>query len=345
MTRQFSENDPNQHVSPVSALSPQTHFDSRDRDANAPEVVDVAMTPSTFVASPATDYSHPRTATSSHADGTDEGAKEAVKYDNTEKIAVPVANEYQNSPYPQVIGDYTPGQKQDADAERNVGAPASSTADQPPAKIMGLKRRTFFIILIIVCIIIAVAIGGGVGGALGSKKSHSPATEPSATRLVVMDKTYKVIKATAKSRSTSSSASGAATASSTTGTPTTTESSSTKSSTSSAPSSTATFLNQTNTDSGHFFQGFSEVNMTGEYTDIISEVEGADFKFDVHSYEWIAKNTNCCLSFCHNATEEGWAGYVCESKKQNKSSGGFSRVFVWCNNKHTNDVARGRCAE
>ncbi|KAJ6783606.1 hypothetical protein PWT90_05282 [Aphanocladium album] len=335
MTHQSGENDPHQYVSPVSAVSPQTHLDGRDRDANAPEVVDVAMTPSTFVASPATDYSHPRTASSSHADGTDEGAKEAVKYDESEKIAVPLANEYQNSPYPQVIGDYTPGQNHEVDAERNAGAPAAPSGEKSQAKIMGLKRRTFFIVLVIVCIIIAVAIGGGVGGALGSKKSqsNSAATEPTAS-------------------STSTSASGSASASSTTApssstssTSSTTKSSATKTSTSSAPSSTAKFLNQTNTESGHFFQGFSENNMAGDYTDIISEVEGADFKFDVHSYEYIAKNTNCCLSFCKNATEEGWLGYVCESRKQNKATDGFSRVFVWCNNKHTNEVARGRCAE
>lgn len=125
----------------------------------------------------------------------------------------------------------------------------------------------------------------------------------------------------------------------------TTKTSESTSSAASTPTSTAKFLNQTNTDSGHFFQGFSKPNMTGEYTDVVSQVDGADFTFNIQSYEYIARNTNCCLSFCKNATEEGWLGYICESRKQDKASDGFSRVFVWCNNKHTDAVARGRCAE
>lgn len=171
-----SESNTHQHDSPVSALSPQTHVESVDRDANAPEVVDAARTPSTFVASPATDYSHP-------SDGTEEGAKEAFAYDKSEKIAVPTAYEYQNSPYPQVVGGQNEGYASGGDTERNVdGAPASSGKETQP-KILGLKKRTFYILLVAAFIIIAVAVGGGVGGALGSKKSSSGngGTDPAAT--------------------------------------------------------------------------------------------------------------------------------------------------------------------
>ncbi|KAJ4163455.1 hypothetical protein LMH87_005183 [Akanthomyces muscarius] len=330
MTSPQGGSGPDQHASPVSALSPHNRTDSSDRDADAPEAVDPAMTPSTFVASPATDYSHPRTATSSHADGTDEGAKEVFTYDKSEKIAVPTAYEYQNSPYPQVVGVQNEDHERGGDAEHNVGGAPSKSKKEPQAKILGLKRRTFFILLVIMCVVIAVAVGGGVGGALGSKKSNSSSgtTDSAATN-------------------ESSSVSSSTTAPTSTPSATTPSTSATKSSSSSstAPSSTATFLNQTNTDSGHFFQGFSKPNMTGEHTSIVSEVDGADFAFDVHSYQFIARNTNCCLSFCTNATREGWLGYVCESKTQNDAADVFSRVFVWCSDKRTAAVARGRCAK
>ncbi len=84
--------------------------------------------------------------------------------------------------------------------------------------------------------------------------------------------------------------------------------------------------------------------MTGEYTKVVSEVDGTDFKFDVRSYQFIARNTNCCLSFCTNATKEGWLGYMCESRKQPSATDAFSRVFVWCSDKRTDAVARGRCS-
>ncbi|KAM3502124.1 hypothetical protein MY10362_005056 [Beauveria mimosiformis] len=311
MPSSHNENDPfQQQVSPVSAQSPQTHPNSniitRDRDADAPEAVDAAMTPSTFVASPATEYGH--------AGGTDEDAKEAFTYDKSDKIAVPTAYEYQTSPYPQVVGGQDIGQKPEADPEPSVGASAALSGQEPRSKILGLQKRTFYILLIAACIVIAAAVGGGVGGALASKKSTSTGgtTDPAATN------------------STPSSTRAGTT---------------TSSSTSSAPgAATATFLNQTSTKSGHFFQGFSETNMAGAYTRIVSEVDGADFAFDVRSYQYIAQNTNCCLSFCTNATREGWLGYVCESRKQNAAADAFSRVFVWCSDKRTDAVARGRCA-
>ncbi|PQK17915.1 hypothetical protein BB8028_0009g01140 [Beauveria bassiana] len=311
MPSSHNENDPFQQVSPVSAQSPQTHPNSnvRDRDADAPEAVDAAMTPSTFVASPVTDYSHA-------GGGTDEGAKEVFTYDNSDKIAVPTAYEYQTSPYPQVVGGHNIGQKPEADPEQSVGAPSGQ---KPRPKILGLQRRIFYILLIAACVVIAAAVGGGVGGALGSKKSTSTSggtTDPAATNPPASSSTPSSTQANATSSS----------------------------STSSAPSATATFLNQTSTSSGHFFQGFSETNMAGEYTRIVSQVGGADFAFDIRSYQYIAQNTNCCLSFCTNATREGWLGYVCESRKQNAATDAFSRVFVWCSDKRTDAVARGRCA-
>lgn len=149
------------------------HLNPEDRDANAPEVLNVATTPSTFVASPATNFSHAATADGSYAAGADDGAKEAVVYDKSEKIAIDLPNEYHNSPYPEVVGGHVDGRRLDVDAERSVANPGASSTKQPSAKILGLKRRTFFIALIAIVLIIVAVIGGAVGGTLGSGKSHS----------------------------------------------------------------------------------------------------------------------------------------------------------------------------
>lgn len=335
-----NNNDPQRHATPVSAVSSPQH----DREANAPEVVEVAHTPSTFVASPETVHSHQRIPAGSHGESADDASKEkeVIFFDPTEKVAVPVANEYQTSPSPQVISGPNAVQKADADAER------ASTHTPPTSKILGLRRKVFFIILALVCVIVVAAVGGGVGGALGSKKS-SPggASRPSSTMYVIT--VYgDIYKLTSSSSSGVSSASTSATnpsRSATTSPSASTTTTPTKSSTSSATKPTATFLNQTDTDSGHFFQGFSELNMTGKYTDIVDQEDGEDFKFNIRSYEWVAKNTNCCLSFCKNDTKEGWVGYVCQSRKQPEASDAFSRVFVWCDNNHTEGFATGRCAK
>lgn len=42
-----------------------------------------------------------------------------------------------------------------------------------PRKICGLKKRTFWIVLIVAIVVVAAAVGGGVGGALASRSSNS----------------------------------------------------------------------------------------------------------------------------------------------------------------------------
>jgi hypothetical protein len=71
---------------------------------------------------------------------------------------------------------------------------------------------------------------------------------------------------------------------------------------------------------------------------------GADFDFAVNSFQWIARMTNCCVSFCNNATDEGWIGYQCLTKDQPVTSEGFTRVWIWCNDVHQLSNARGRCS-
>jgi len=56
--------------------------------------------------------------------------------------------------------------------------PAPSPEAHTPAqsKILGMKRKTFFIVLAaILAVVIAAAVGGGVGGAMASRKDDSKA--------------------------------------------------------------------------------------------------------------------------------------------------------------------------
>jgi hypothetical protein len=63
------------------------------------------------------------------------------------------------------------------------GAPATTAVEPAPEaqerRILGLKRRIFFIVLVVILVIIAIAVGGGVGGAI-SAKSKSKASVVSA---------------------------------------------------------------------------------------------------------------------------------------------------------------------
>lgn len=59
-----------------------------------------------------------------------------------------------------------------------------------------------------------------------------------------------------------------------------------------------------------------------------------DLGFSAHSYVWLPSITDCCITFCTNATSKGMVGWLCSQRKQPKSSDAFSRVYVWCHQKH-----------
>ena len=91
---------------------------------------------------------------------------------------------------------------------------------------------------------------------------------------------------------------------------------------------------------GFAFQGFSRDNFSGAYTDIVRKEKGTDFEFDIHSYAWRPLLTSCCLSFCNNATAEGYVGYWCNERNQTSASASFSRIYVWCGNDHSEKNAK-----
>jgi hypothetical protein len=99
-------------------------------------------------------------------------------------------------------------------------------------------------------------------------------------------------------------------------------------STSSQVLPTATFLNNQTGPVGFGFQGFSGVNFTGNATKIYRDEGFFDLGMECWSYVWLPNTTNCCVTFCedqHNAT-----GYRCQARKREQSSGGFPRVYIWC---------------
>ncbi|ROT38162.1 hypothetical protein SODALDRAFT_183100 [Sodiomyces alkalinus F11] len=213
-----------------------------------------------------------------------------------------------------------------SDAHKEVVSPISPDAQTPTGdgatagpssalgpRICGVKRKTFWVLLAVaVAVVIAVAVGAGVGATRGGKgggDAQAQEQEPSAT---------------SATSSTEASAAPTATSSSTEAT------SSIPSSTSSAAEPMPTFLNGTVTlPAGDFaFQGFSDVNFTGNYTDIHQAEGFIDFPFDVMSYVWLHSQTGCCINFCQGLNNV--TGYRCDPREQPEASGGFNRLYIGC---------------
>lgn len=148
-------------VSPVSQYQnpPQPPPVSSHRDDNLPEVyVDT---------SPHSVWHKPAVAQNPSAYDTSE--KYALHNDNdTLKLAVhPDPRDLGAEEAP---GDFPRGAM--ADVERN---PPSTEKPASNDKILGLKRKTFFLVLALVLIIVAAAVGGGVGGAVAASSGSDAA--------------------------------------------------------------------------------------------------------------------------------------------------------------------------
>ncbi|KAE9368823.1 hypothetical protein N431DRAFT_561161 [Stipitochalara longipes BDJ] len=228
---------------------------------------------------------------------------------------------YDNAPKTVVLEEVSPPSAPTTTAGER--APQQTLAEN--RKILGLKRRVFFILLVVVLVIIAISVGAGVGTAMSSKsKSNTKASTASAPGV-----------STASSPSSSIQAPAIASQSSTV---TTTSSISTVTKSSSHPSSTSslTFLNNQTTPSSSFaFQGFTAASYLGNATSIIHSEGGTDFPFELNSYVWLPNTTACCLSFCVNATNAGLGGWWCDERYQPSASAPFGRIFVWCGEPRT----------
>ncbi|KAL7945628.1 hypothetical protein V8C42DRAFT_323699 [Trichoderma barbatum] len=186
----------------------------------------------------------------------------------------------------------------------------AQTGNKAENRIFGLRRKTFLILVVVLVVVLAAAIGGGVGGGLAAKKSNGESSPDGAS-------------------TTSGSSTSTAASTTTSSTKTTTTSSTT------TTSPTPTFLNNQTTSGNTFaFQAFSSDTFLGKATAIIDDEGGTDLGFEAHSYVWLPSITDCCITFCTNATSKGMVGWLCSQRKQPKSSDPFKRVYVWCHQKH-----------
>ncbi|KAK4446187.1 hypothetical protein QBC34DRAFT_412082 [Podospora aff. communis PSN243] len=189
-----------------------------------------------------------------------------------------------------------------------AGDSGSNGAAKPPdeeRKIMGLKRRTFFIVAIIASIILLAAIiGGAVGGTLSKQSSTQPGQQEASQQTTSPTTTFSTSSSSTSSTATSSS---------------------------SSPSSTPTTiptLNNSTAPLGQAFQAFSAPDYLGSATPIIRALGFHDLNISAQSYVWLPDGTECCLTFCANRTTA--TGWWCDPRFQPQSSAPFRRVYVWC---------------
>lgn len=170
----YDEKPPIYTPGPVSALSPNSRDELYDHDANAPEVVEL-VSPS--AASPAHGFHYGQqrfqgaTTPRSNSDNGSENAtdKEVVPaeygtYQNLESAFVEPArttasiSSHQQSPSPKA-----------------PDAPLPPLPKQEPT-ILGLKRKTFFILFgLLLAVVVAAVVGGVTGGVISSKSKSQPA--------------------------------------------------------------------------------------------------------------------------------------------------------------------------
>ncbi|KAL6878910.1 hypothetical protein J3F83DRAFT_266060 [Trichoderma novae-zelandiae] len=222
------------------------------------------------------------------------------KHMDTTKIAVAGGSPYEVTP---------DGTRVDVEGAR--------TGKGGEKRIFGLRKRTFWILAgIVLALAVAAAVGGGVGGGLASRKDKGGASsgdEASTTSSTPTPTTSPPPSSTTNSKSSSSSSS----------------------STSSSASPTPSFLNNQTTSGNTFaFQAFASNKFLGNATPVIDDEGATDLGFEAHSYVWLPSVTDCCITFCTNATSKGMVGWLCSQRKQPESSDPFRRVYVWCHKKH-----------
>lgn len=163
---------------PVSALSPNSRDAVYDHDANAPEVVEL-VSPS--VASPAYGFQYGQQrfqdGTTLHSNS-DHGGEDA-----TDKEVVPAEyGTHQNLESAFVEPART---SPSISSHQPPYSPKTPDAPLPPLpkeerKILGLKRRPFFILLALLIAVVVAAVVGGVAGGVISSKSKSPPADSAA---------------------------------------------------------------------------------------------------------------------------------------------------------------------
>ncbi|SPO06413.1 uncharacterized protein DNG_09102 [Cephalotrichum gorgonifer] len=200
------------------------------------------------------------------------------------------------------VGD-TQGEAEEAGA--NEGDPPSKKDE-----IFGIKRKTFWFLLVVVVIVVLAAIGGGVGGGIAASRSRADAQAADEAS------------------------------------PSTTITKTTPSTTTSSPTGTSTpepnFLNNgTIPDRGIAFQAFSGTNYMGEASGIYNEEGFFDLGFNATSYVWIPNTSDCCVTFCQS--EKNTSQFWCKERYRAESSGSFPRLGILCGTDIDRDADEHRC--
>lgn len=178
----YDDKPPSYTPNPVSALSPSSRDPYYDHDANAPEVVEL-VSPS--VASPVHgfQYGQQRFHDTANTQYPGQGrTNEHGSEDATDKEVVPAEyGQYQNLESAIEPAGKTPSisSHQPSQAQKSPDAPLPPLPKEE-RKIMGLKRRSFFILLGLLLVIVVAAVVGGVAGGVISSKSKSSTTDSAA---------------------------------------------------------------------------------------------------------------------------------------------------------------------
>lgn len=100
---------------------------------------------------------------------------------------VPQPEQVDSHKYPYYSPEPIPAQPQGWTDTNKIAYESAVYEDAKPATICGLRKRTFWIVVVVAIVIIAAAVGGGVGGALGSNKSSNKASsDNTATNTVTL---------------------------------------------------------------------------------------------------------------------------------------------------------------
>lgn len=89
---------------------------------------------------------------------------------------------------------------------------------------------------------------------------------------------------------------------------------------------------------GFTFRGWKNANFKGKATDIVATTGFLDLPFDVTSYKWAPKGTDCCITMCQGKKKD--VGWRCTSFDREKSSAKFGRIFIGCGAEASQESSR-----
>ena len=89
---------------------------------------------------------------------------------------------------------------------------------------------------------------------------------------------------------------------------------------------------------GFEFRGWKSTSFKGQVTEIIATTGFLDLPFDVKSYKWQPKGTDCCITMCQGKKKD--VGWRCTSFDREESTAKFGRIFIGCGAEASQDSSR-----